>query len=49
VREQGASLEATLEMGATLIKLCADSVFPREAEVDARAGFSAARADSSTS
>lgn len=40
MREQGMTVEAVLTVGADVVKLCADSVFPREAEVEARASFS---------
>ncbi len=40
MREQGMTVEAVLGVGADVVKLCADSVFPREAEVEARASFS---------
>ena len=40
MREQGMTMEAVLTVGSDLYKLCADSVFPREAEVEARASFS---------
>ena len=39
LREQRAGIPEIMEQGAQAMALCADAVFPREAEVDARAGF----------
>jgi len=39
LREAKATIPEVMEQGGIAVGLCADSVFPREAEVDTRAGF----------
>ena len=40
LREQGATISAILEAGGEVVSVCSDGLFAREAEVEARAGFS---------
>jgi len=40
LREQGASISSIIESGGALVSICSDGLFAREAEVEARAGFS---------
>ena len=49
LREQRETIPNVMEAGGQIVSLCADSVFPREAEVDARAAFSVAPEDGATS
>lgn len=49
LREQKATIPEVMEQGGVAVALCAESVFPREAEVETRAGFTVAPAAGSTS
>lgn len=49
LREQKATIPDIVEQGGKAVAACADSVFPREAEVETRSGFSAAPGGDSTS
>lgn len=39
LREHGADLAAIIEAGGECVRLCAEAVFPREAEVEKKADF----------
>lgn len=49
LREQKATIPDIMEQGGQAVAMCADSVFPREVEVEARAGFTVAPVGGSTS
>jgi hypothetical protein len=40
MRERGATIPAIVEAGGEVVSVCSDGLFAREAEVEARAGFS---------
>jgi len=40
LRERGASISSIIEAGSAVVSVCSDGLFAREAEVEARAGFS---------
>lgn len=49
LREAKATIPEIMEQGGHAVALCAESVFPREVEVESRAGFTVAPAAGSTS
>ena len=40
LRERGASIASIIEAGGVVVSVCSEGLFAREAEVEARAGFS---------
>lgn len=49
LREQREGIPTVMEMGGQVVALCAESVFPREAEVESRVSFSAPPEGATTS
>lgn len=49
LREQKSTIPEIMEQGGAAVALCAESVFPREAEVETKAGFTDPPAGSLTS